>query len=80
MPSTSRVGIGSMPGSIHEPGVATLPEERIDGRPYGSGHTGFEGLFFFLTFVFLKLIFFLSLSPSLSRYSGSWTYVPSNTS
>uniref|UniRef100_A0A8H7XIC9 Uncharacterized protein n=1 Tax=Psilocybe cubensis TaxID=181762 RepID=A0A8H7XIC9_PSICU len=41
-PSGSRVGIGSMPGTIHEGGVATLPEERIDGRPYGSGHTGFE--------------------------------------
>ncbi|PPQ91105.1 hypothetical protein CVT25_013143 [Psilocybe cyanescens] len=41
-PSGSRVGIGSMPGANSEGGVATLPEERIDGRPYGSGHTGFE--------------------------------------
>ena len=43
IPSGSSVGIGSMPGSIWESGVATLPEERINGRPYGQGHTGFEG-------------------------------------
>lgn len=42
-PSGSSVGIGSMPGDIHEPGVATLPEERLNGRPYGTRHTGFEG-------------------------------------
>ncbi|KAF8200180.1 hypothetical protein BJ912DRAFT_1139389, partial [Pholiota molesta] len=43
-PTGSRVGIGSMPGSNRESGVATLPEERIEGRPYGQGHTGFEEL------------------------------------
>ncbi|KJA26662.1 hypothetical protein HYPSUDRAFT_213213 [Hypholoma sublateritium FD-334 SS-4] len=42
IPSGSDVGIGSMPGNIWESGVATLPEERIHGRPYGQGHTGFE--------------------------------------
>jgi hypothetical protein len=43
-PTGSRVGIGSMPSSNRESGVATLPEERIEGRPYGQGHTGFEGV------------------------------------
>ncbi|KAF9481068.1 hypothetical protein BDN70DRAFT_568874 [Pholiota conissans] len=41
-PSGSNIGIGSMPGKNRESGVATLPEERIEGRPYGQGHTGFE--------------------------------------
>lgn len=45
IPSGSDVGIGSMPGNIWESGVATLPDERINGRPYGQGHTGFEGCF-----------------------------------
>lgn len=41
-PSGSNVGIGSMPGSNRESGVATLPEERVNGKPFGQSHTGFE--------------------------------------
>ncbi|TEB20458.1 hypothetical protein FA13DRAFT_1779831 [Coprinellus micaceus] len=42
VPSGSRVGVGSPPGPNTEAGVATLPEEREGGKPYGSGYTGFE--------------------------------------
>ncbi|KAH6888239.1 hypothetical protein BKA70DRAFT_67464 [Coprinopsis sp. MPI-PUGE-AT-0042] len=41
-PSGSSIGIGSMPGSNFEAGVATLPEEREGGKPYGTFRTGFE--------------------------------------
>jgi hypothetical protein len=41
-PSGSSVGVGSLPGDILEAGVATLPEERENGKPYGTGRTGFE--------------------------------------
>ncbi|EAU87462.2 hypothetical protein CC1G_02221 [Coprinopsis cinerea okayama7 len=41
-PSGSSVGVGSLPGKNTEPGVATLPEEREHGRPYGQYRTGFE--------------------------------------
>lgn len=42
VPSGSRIGVGSLPGKNNESGVATLPEERRDGKPCGSGYTGFE--------------------------------------
>lgn len=45
-PSGSSVGIGSMPGSNYEAGVATLPEEREGGKPFGTFRTGFEGMCF----------------------------------
>lgn len=67
VPSGSRVGVGSLPGPNTEAGVATLPEEREGGKPYGSGYTGFEGAFSSPSSTFLPILSIPTPLPITSR-------------